>query len=206
MPNVVGGDQFHPAYMPRDLAENEVLVGNDLYTIVDVDRDTIDIEHVDGKGGHVPLSVVPKEVLDRLRKLKERRLKVNQVAVDSRIYTILTATPGQERVIWDDRSAFTGGVADPPFPAAVLKKLEQLNADGWKPVVAYQGFVLEVVDAVGIPPAHLEGRILKVQQVADGKITATFVAPAPLAPPPAGLLKKFARPKTQKGGKRAKRK
>lgn len=52
MPNMFGGDQFHPAYDPRTRVEaNQVLVGNDLYT---VNKDgSVELERVDGSGGIV---------------------------------------------------------------------------------------------------------------------------------------------------------
>ncbi len=62
MPNMFGGDQSHPAYDPRTkLADNQVMVGNDLYTI-DED-DWVNIEHVDGTSERVHFSwSMPEEV------------------------------------------------------------------------------------------------------------------------------------------------
>lgn len=60
MPNMLGGDQHHPAYDPRTrLASNEVLVGNDLYRVI---GGRVFVERVDGSGGEV--FEYPEEVVE----------------------------------------------------------------------------------------------------------------------------------------------
>ena len=67
MPNMFGGDQFHPAYNPSVmLAENQVLVDNDLYTIEEDGR--VHLERVDGTGGYT--GYLPSEVIELKEKLK----------------------------------------------------------------------------------------------------------------------------------------
>lgn len=49
MPNIVGGDQQHPAYKPRKLKPNEALVGEDFYCIRRVRGEVrVFCENVDG--------------------------------------------------------------------------------------------------------------------------------------------------------------
>lgn len=49
MPNILGGDQSHPAYDPRTkLTERQVLVGNDLYDIGPAPAHVIRVVRVDG--------------------------------------------------------------------------------------------------------------------------------------------------------------
>lgn len=89
MPNMFGGDQLHPAYCPRKLEPNEVLVGNDLYTIK-FEKDTfirVDRENIDGrtlswsgfleKDGSVPSYIstayVPDTVRKRIKRLFAKR-------------------------------------------------------------------------------------------------------------------------------------
>lgn len=48
MPNMFGGDQFHPAYHPHtELKYNQVMVGTDLWTI-DFEGRKVSCESVDG--------------------------------------------------------------------------------------------------------------------------------------------------------------
>ena len=77
MPNIVGGDQMHPAYMPRKLAENEVLIKSILYTIIIEKKKVIEItyEGVDGNGGRISEENAPKRVKNRIKKLKEGKKK-----------------------------------------------------------------------------------------------------------------------------------
>lgn len=49
MPNMFGGDQMHPAYAPQTrLQPNQVVVGNDLWTI-DLEGKKVTMESVDGR-------------------------------------------------------------------------------------------------------------------------------------------------------------
>lgn len=67
MPNVMGGDQFHPAYDCRTpVGEDQVLVGNTLWT-ADKDGRTASYEDVDGSRGTGP---VPKELAAKLARRK----------------------------------------------------------------------------------------------------------------------------------------
>ncbi|MFA7717680.1 MAG: hypothetical protein WC875_03110 [Candidatus Absconditabacterales bacterium] len=71
MPNIVGGDQFHPAYKPRQLEKNEVLVDSVLYTItIKRNKVTITYEKVDGQSGYESEANAPRRVKNRIKKLK----------------------------------------------------------------------------------------------------------------------------------------
>ncbi len=76
MPNMVGGSQHHPAYDPRsELAPNEVLVGNDLYTLeVKFGNvlDRVSVECVDGHRWKTLVSESPEEV-------QRRAIEINAV-------------------------------------------------------------------------------------------------------------------------------
>lgn len=74
MPNMFGGDQSHPAYMPRELESNEFLDGDNLYTLKD--DGNIDVEKIDGGGYSTHMNVLPdgemkekfQKYLDKLKK------------------------------------------------------------------------------------------------------------------------------------------
>lgn len=64
MPNMFGGDQFHPSYMPRDMGSNECEVGNRHYWIRSMNPVEVAWEDVDGSRGVV---VNADEVPEKLR-------------------------------------------------------------------------------------------------------------------------------------------
>lgn len=67
MPNMFGGDQFHPAYDCRtSVGKDQVLIGNTLWT-ANKDGQTATYEEVDGSRGTGPM---PQELKDKLAKEK----------------------------------------------------------------------------------------------------------------------------------------
>lgn len=77
MPNMFGGDQFHPAYDPdTKLKENQVLVGNDLYTIsIEGSGGTFSCESVNGERRAGWINSAPKQVQDKAKELAEKAKK-----------------------------------------------------------------------------------------------------------------------------------
>lgn len=74
MPNMFGGDQFHPAYMPTRLKPNEVMVGNIVYRIEIRDGlCQIFAEDVEGQCYEVLLLTCPQSVKDRCAELLNKR-------------------------------------------------------------------------------------------------------------------------------------
>lgn len=76
MPNMLGGDQHHPAYDgDAELGEHQALLGNDLYTIEisDSGRDTYRCESVDGKVHGGWADQAPAEVIALWRKITARQ-------------------------------------------------------------------------------------------------------------------------------------
>lgn len=71
MPNMFGGDSSHPAYKPRELAENEVLLGDVLWTI-DLTKGKMSVfqESIEGRKTTEPEWAWPSEVKDLVEKLK----------------------------------------------------------------------------------------------------------------------------------------
>jgi len=68
MPNMFGGDQFHPAYNPSTrLGDNEVVVGNTAYIIFKDGR--IRYEDVNGESDYISLQSAPKEVQELHKKI-----------------------------------------------------------------------------------------------------------------------------------------
>ena len=66
VPNMFGGDQHHPAYDPRtELRDNQVLVGNDLYTVEEDGR--VELEQVNGRRVYVSADYLPE-----VKELKKR--------------------------------------------------------------------------------------------------------------------------------------
>jgi hypothetical protein len=81
MPNIVGGSQNHPLYMPRRLRKNEVLIDNLLYTIIFNESGiVITYEAVDGNGGYSTEQSAPKKVKDKIKKLKKEKKAKNKKA------------------------------------------------------------------------------------------------------------------------------
>jgi hypothetical protein len=75
MPNIVGGDQMHPAYGLGEVGPNEVLIGNRLYKIKGTGESLkVDFEDIDGNGGSCVLEHLPTEVKRKIRTL-ERKAK-----------------------------------------------------------------------------------------------------------------------------------
>lgn len=63
MPNMFGGDQFHPAYDPRSkVGPNQVMIGNVLWT-ADKDKQSAKWEDVDGSTG---VGAMPPELKAKL--------------------------------------------------------------------------------------------------------------------------------------------
>jgi hypothetical protein len=75
MPNLLGGDQLHPAYLSRKLSANEVLIGNWLYRIHINKKGsvTVDREHVDGSGEPVMPEFYPPGVTKKIQRLLKKR-------------------------------------------------------------------------------------------------------------------------------------
>jgi hypothetical protein len=74
MPNILGGDQFHPAYHPGvKLANNQVIIGDSLYTIVDSSKQGERVECEEVNGMKVIIAApYPKKVADKLKELRDR--------------------------------------------------------------------------------------------------------------------------------------
>jgi len=70
MPNMFGGDQFHPAYGRSELAPNEVMIGNTVYRIINA-TPFIDVyaEDIDGSTRKLTLSECPEKVQIRAAEL-----------------------------------------------------------------------------------------------------------------------------------------
>ncbi len=65
MPNMFGGDQFHPAYDPRtEIKDNQIVEGNFLYT-AQPDGKTASYEGVDGSTG---TCLMPQALKDKIAK------------------------------------------------------------------------------------------------------------------------------------------
>ncbi|TSC82306.1 MAG: hypothetical protein G01um101420_470 [Parcubacteria group bacterium Gr01-1014_20] len=74
MPNILGGDSTHPAYMPRRLTSREVLIGDSLYSIVGNGRKMrVSFENVNGSCWSCSAndSSLPVQVQARVRLLKK---------------------------------------------------------------------------------------------------------------------------------------
>lgn len=65
MPNMVGGDQMHPAYMARKLEKHEEMVGNVLYW---VDGTRVLAESAEGAHWVADTLEIPKKLKRYLRK------------------------------------------------------------------------------------------------------------------------------------------
>ena len=71
MPNMFGGDQFHPAYNPSvKVARNQMLLGDALWTI-DIVRGVAELERIDGTGETYAIDswMVPKQVKAKYKRL-----------------------------------------------------------------------------------------------------------------------------------------
>jgi hypothetical protein len=69
VPNIFGGDQFHPAYMPQELPEGQFVVGNIHYR-VDMEKRVVNMEAVNGSAQTIPLDYdsIPQVVKDYIKK------------------------------------------------------------------------------------------------------------------------------------------
>jgi hypothetical protein len=69
MPNMFGGDQFHPSYDPTTkVGDNQVMIGNLLWT-ADGDGPTAVWEDVSGNRGR---GVMPQQLKDKLTRQKPK--------------------------------------------------------------------------------------------------------------------------------------
>ena len=76
MPNILGGDQHHPAYDPRTpIGENEILIGKNLYEIKILKGGEVEVwvQGIEDKNASLCLErLIPSEVKEKIEKLRKK--------------------------------------------------------------------------------------------------------------------------------------